>query len=1219
MSDLPTSLQRYLKDHIAIVDGAMGTMIQRYKLTEQDYRGKSFVSHSMDLKGNNDLLSITKPEVIEDIHRAFLEAGANIIETNTFNANSISQKDYDLCSQVVAMNTASAALARKCVDQFQHKHPDRPLWVAGSIGPTNRTASISPDVNRPEYRNVSYQELEQAYAEQCQALMNADVDLILLETSFDTLNLKAGISAVLKTFEATGRSLPLMLSVTFSDASGRTLSGQTLEAFWRSVQHAKPLTIGFNCGLGAKALGDYVKELSRLADCHVCVYPNAGLPNPLSEHGYDQSPEQMALEIKAFAEHGLLNIVGGCCGTTPDHIRAIAQTVKDFSPREIPSPSPVFSVSGLESFTRRSQDAPFVVVGERSNVMGSPAFKKKIQENDFEAALDIVREQIEKGANVIDVNFDEALLDGAACMEKFVRMMAGEPDIARVPLMIDSSKWEVIEAGLQNAQGKCIVNSISLKEGEEAFLSQASKARSYGAALIVMAFDEQGQAATKEDKIRICKRSYQLLTETLGIDPTDIIFDPNVLSVGTGIEEHDRYALDFIEAIREIKKQCPGALTSGGISNVSFAFRGQQQVREAMHTVFLYHAIAAGLDMGIVNAGMLGIYEELDHELREKVEDLILCRSPQATENLLAYAEKMSSSKAVSSASVETWRTKPLDERIHHALIHGITQYIEEDTEKARQELQKPLLVIEGPLMEGMKKVGKLFGEGKMFLPQVVKSARVMKKAVAYLTPFMEEEKEGQEKKHEGTFVLATVKGDVHDIGKNIVGVVLSCNNYRVIDLGVMVPCKTILEVAEKEQADFIGMSGLITPSLDEMIFNAKQMEELGMRTPLFIGGAATNRKHTAVKIDPHYHGPVLHVTDASQIIQVCNDVKKSGQTSYLQDLKQEYQDIRNRFLSHGNVDQFLSIEEAQANALPWEDYAIDQPKNFGVQILDSVSVKELRPWIDWSPFFWAWDLKGKYPDILSHPQKGTQATQLYQEAQTLLDEIIAKHLFHPKAVYGLFPAQSSGEQIHVFDSQQKTIVEKLCFLRQQRKPDGRKKNLCLSDFIAPTTSSSMDCIGLFAVTVGDGVETLAQKYKDQLDDYSSIMVKAIGDRLAEAFAEYVHHHVRKQFAWGKGEDLSTKELVDETYRSIRPAPGYPACPDHSEKEKIWSLLKVKTSVGIELTENFAMTPASSVSGYYFFHPKARYFDVGLVQEDQYLKYAQQKNISVERIKALIR
>ncbi|MCB0326793.1 MAG: methionine synthase [Bdellovibrionales bacterium] len=1215
------SLQSHLKEHVMVMDGAMGTMIQTFGLEEKDFRDKSLKDHPQDLKGNNDLLSLSKPEVIESIHRAFLDAGAQIIETNTFNANAISQADYKLAHKVREMNLASASIARRLVDEKKRQQHDPHYYVAGSIGPTNRTASLSPDVQRPEYRNVDFDELRTAYYEQASALVDGGVDILLLETSFDTLNLKAGIVAVKQLMRDRSLDLPLMLSVTFSDQSGRTLSGQTLDAFWTSVEHAKPFSIGFNCGLGAKALGSYVRELSRIADCFVCVYPNAGLPNPLSEFGYDQDPQSMAKEIQSFTDEGLVNLIGGCCGTTPAHIQEISQLSTKAKARVIPKTSKTFSASGLESFHQQKDGSRLIIVGERSNVTGSPTFRKKIQEDDFEAALEIVRNQIDNGANLIDLNFDEALLDGEACMEKFVRMIAGEPDIARVPLMIDSSKWSVIRKGLVNAQGKCVVNSISLKEGPEIFLDQAQQAKDLGAAVIVMAFDEKGQAASKEEKVRICQRSYRLLVDKLDFEPSDIIFDPNVLSVGTGIEEHDRYALEFIEAIAEIKKTCPGCLISGGISNISFSFRGLNIIREAMHSVFLYHAIKAGLDMGIVNAGMLGIYEDLDPILREHVEDVILCRRPDATERLLEFSQQLRQEKSKTKKDEEAWRHQKLEDRIAHALIHGITQHIEADTELARQKYERPLHVIEGPLMNGMKIVGKRFGEGKMFLPQVVKSARVMKKAVAYLTPFMEKEK-GQGKNHyEGTFVLATVKGDVHDIGKNIVGVVLSCNNYKVIDLGVMVPCDVILETAKKEQADFIGMSGLITPSLDEMIFNAGQMQHQNFSTPLMIGGAATNQKHTAIKIAPHYEkGPVVHVNDASQIIQTCNEIKNADRKEYLNQLTKQYQIIRERFkASQENKGKIISFSQAQKRAKPWSlDHNIEVPQNLGIQHYPNIDLKELSGWIDWSPFFWAWELKGKYPEILDHPERGLQARELFQDAQKILSQIIEQKLFKAKGIYGIFPAMSQNESIQLFDPTSQKPLATFEFLRQQRPSDERKHCLCLSDYVAPKNHSEQDYMGVFAVCI-DGVSNYAKQFEQHHDDYSSIMIKALGDRFAEAAAEYLHAKARKEFSWAKDENIEIQNLHRERYRGIRPAPGYPACPDHSEKEKIWSILEVEQKIGATLTENYAMSPASAVSGYYFFHPDAQYFNVGSIEEDQLIEYQKRKDLPLKKLESLLR
>jgi 5-methyltetrahydrofolate--homocysteine methyltransferase len=1210
-------LKQLLDERIVFLDGAMGTMIQRHKLDERSFRGVRFKDHPKDLKGNSDLLNLTRPEVISDIHRQYLEAGADIIETNTFTSTRISQADYDLEHIAYGLNFSGAQIARAAVDEFMKENPGRQCFVAGALGPTNKTASMSPDVNNPAFRTVTFQELAEAYYEQVRGLVDGGADILLCETTFDTLNLKAAIFAIEKFFDEHPWRLPVMLSVTITDASGRTLSGQTVEAFWYSVMHAKPLSVGINCALGAKEMRPYIEELSKLADCYISCYPNAGLPNPLSDTGYDETPEVTSHFLEDFAKSGFLNIVGGCCGTTPEHIRAIVQKIERIPPRKVPKISLATRLSGLEPLKIEGDRAPFIMVGERTNVTGSPQFAKLIKAGDFDGALAIARQQVENGANIIDVNFDEALLDGEACMTRFLNLIASEPDIARVPIMIDSSKWSVIEAGLRCVQGKSIVNSISLKEGEEKFLEHARLIMRYGAAAIVMAFDEQGQAASKADKVRICQRAYKLLTEKAGMDPTDIIFDPNVLTVATGIEEHDNYAVDFIEAIKEIKATCPGVRTSGGISNISFSFRGNNVVREVMHSAFLYHAINAGLDMGIVNAGMLAVYEDIDKELLELVEDVLLNRRPDATERLIEYAEKIKNTERTKVKDENQWRKGPVEERLIHALVNGITDYIDGDTEEARQKYEKPLDVIEGPLMEGMKVVGDLFGAGKMFLPQVVKSARVMKKAVAYLEPFMEAEKaKAENARNQGKFVIATVKGDVHDIGKNIVSVVLACNNYDVIDLGVMVPCEKILNTAREVKADIIGLSGLITPSLDEMVYNAAEMERQGFKIPLLIGGATTSKAHTSIKIAPQYSGVVEHVRDASLVVGVCSSLLNPEKVDkYMAEIRAEQEKQRQRYAAGKKQRSFVSIEEARANRFKtdWNNIRIDTPGKLGVQVFNDIPLEEIVPFIDWSPLFWAWELKGVYPKIFEHKDYGPQARELFQDAQKLLKEIITNRRFRARAVIALWPANSVGDDVELYtDESRRDVLGTFHFLRQQKEKEEDGTYYCLSDFVAPRESGRKDYIGGFAVTAGDEVEEFAETFKAKNDDYSAIMVKVLGDRFAEALAEMMHKRVRIIWGYGEDEDLSYEDFIKEKYRGIRPAPGYPACPDHTEKSLLWSLLEAETNTGIFLTETFAMNPPSSVSGWYFAHPDSKYFHVGQIDRDQVEDYARRKNMTVE-------
>ncbi len=1216
-------LRELLRERILFLDGAMGTMIQRYKLEEEDFRGELFREHPLDLKGNNDLLCLTRPDIISEIHLRYLEAGSDIIETNTFNGNPISQADYELEHIVYELNKKAASLARETVDTFMDENPERKCFVAGALGPTTKTASISPDVNNPAARGVTFNELVEAYLEQVRGLVDGGADIILAETTFDTLNLKAAIYGIFRFFDEHTVRLPVMLSVTITDASGRTLSGQTVEAFWNSVRHAKPLSVGINCALGAREMRPYIEELSRIADCYISCYPNAGLPNPLSETGYDQTPGDTSGYLEDFARSGFVNIVGGCCGTTPDHIKAITEKASKFPPRSIPEIPPATRLSGLEALNI-GENASFIMIGERTNVTGSPRFAKLIKEDDYEAALSVAKQQVENGANLIDVNFDEALLDGEACMRRFLNLIASEPDIARVPIMIDSSKFSVIEEGLKCIQGKGVVNSISLKEGEEKFLEQAEKVMRYGASAVVMAFDEEGQAAAKDDKVRICRRAYELLTEEVGMDPKDIIFDPNVLTVATGIEEHNNYALDFIEAVREIKAICPGAKTSGGISNISFSFRGNNVVREAMHSAFLYHAINAGLDMAIVNAGMLEVYENIDKDLLEKVEDVLLNRRPDATEILVDYAEKVKDKGKVREKETEEWRAGTVEERLSHALVKGIVDYVEQDTEEARAKYDMPLEVIEGPLMDGMKVVGRLFGEGKMFLPQVVKSARVMKKAVAYLEPFMEAEKARTGKgKSRGKFVIATVKGDVHDIGKNIVSVVLGCNNYDVIDLGVMVPCENILKKAKEMDANIIGLSGLITPSLDEMVYNASEMERLGFKTPLLIGGATTSKAHTAIKIAPQYSGVVSHVQDASLVVNVCNELLNPEKyEKYSNELQKKHEELRKLHSTAQRKAEFLTIDRARSGKFSdeWEKIHIDVPERTGLQVIEDIPVEEIVPYIDWSPLFWVWELKGTYPKIFEHKKWGNQAKSLYDDAQKLLKQIAEEKRFRPRAVMAFWPANSKGDDIEIYaDNKRDKVIARFHFLRQQKDRGENETYLCLSDFIAPAESGREDYLGGFVVTAGEEVDKFADSFKDKHDDYTAIMVQALGDRIAEALAEMMHKKARENWGYGKDENLTPEDLIKEKYRGIRPAPGYPACPDHTEKATLWKLLDAEENIGTRLTENFAISPPSSVAGLYFAHPEAKYFHVGNINRDQAEDYARRKGMPLSEVEKWLR
>jgi 5-methyltetrahydrofolate--homocysteine methyltransferase len=1202
-----------LKERIVLLDCAMGTMIQSYQLSEEDYRGERFADHPGELAGNNDLLSITQPQIIRAIHEAAMEAGSDIIETNTFSSTSIAQEDYKTEDLAYELNYEAARIAREAADAYATT--ERPRFVAGALGPTNRTASLSPDVNNPGFRNITFDELAESYAEAARGLVDGGADLLLVETVFDTLNAKAAIFGITGYLEAEDLDVPVMISGTITDASGRTLSGQVTEAFWNSVRHAEPISIGLNCALGSKELRQYVEELSRISDVPVSAYPNAGLPNEFGE--YDETPEMMAAEIGEWAEAGWLNIVGGCCGTTPDHIRAIAEAVSGHPPREIPEIPKRLRLSGLEP-CNVGPDSLFVNVGERTNVTGSARFKDLILNEDYETALEVARSQVENGAQVIDVNMDEGMLDGEDAMVRFLNLVAAEPDISRVPVMIDSSRWSIVEAGLKRVQGRAIVNSISLKEGEEEFVRQARLVKRYGAAVIVMAFDEKGQADTKDRKVEVCKRAYRVLTEEVGFPPEDIILDPNVFAIATGIEEHDNYGVDFIEAVREINETLPHAKTSGGISNVSFSFRGNNPVREAIHAVFLYHAIGAGLTMGIVNAGQLAVYDEIDAELREAVEDVVSNRRPDSTERLLGLAEKYrDQGDAVPDERDQEWRSWPVERRLEHALVKGIAEFVEEDTEEARLGAERPLDVIEGPLMDGMNVVGDLFGSGRMFLPQVVKSARVMKRAVAYLIPFIEES-QGEARKANGTVVMATVKGDVHDIGKNIVGVVLQCNNFEVIDLGVMVPSTKILETAREKNADIIGLSGLITPSLDEMVHNAKEMQREGFEIPLLIGGATTSQTHTAVKIAPGYDRPVIHVKDASRAVGVVQNLVSEGRkAAYADQIAADYEEVRRKHAGRRSKTRLTTLQRARANGMKidWDAYTPPQPNVLGVRTFDDYALKEIWPYIDWTPFFHSWQLKGSYPKILDDPEKGVEARKLFADAQGLLDRIVAEKWLTARAVFGLFPANAlEGDSIQVYtDDSREEVLATLDFLRQQKqKPPGRP-NYSLADFVAPKSSGLEDHIGLFAVTAGFGANEAARDFEAEHDDYNAIMVKALADRLAEALAELLHRRVRREF-WGYAADetLDSEAMIREEYLGIRPAPGYPACPEHTEKRTLWRLLDVEDNVGITLTESCAMSPGATVSGYYFSHPDSKYFGVAEIGRDQASDYAQRKGWSLE-------
>ncbi len=1208
------ALHKQLAQRIMVLDGGMGTMIQSYRLEEEDYRGERFADWESDLKGNNDLLVLSKPEVIVEIHNGYLAAGADILETNTFNSTTIAMADYHMESLSAEINYEAARLARICADEWTARTPEKPRYVAGVLGPTNRTASISPDVNDPAFRNVSFDQLVEAYRESTRALIKGGADLIMIETVFDTLNAKAATFAVETEFEALGIVLPVMVSGTITDASGRTLSGQTTEAFYNSLRHVKPLTFGLNCALGPDELREYVAELSRIAECYVTAHPNAGLPNAFGE--YDLEAKEMAEHIGEWARSGFLNIVGGCCGTTPAHIAAMVKAVEGVPPRVIPEIPVACRLAGLEPLTIDPKTL-FVNVGERTNVTGSARFKRLIKEEKYAEALAVARQQVESGAQIIDINMDEGMLDAEAAMVRFLNLIAGEPDIARVPIMIDSSKWNVIEQGLKCIQGKGIVNSISMKEGEEAFLHHARIVRRYGAAVVVMAFDETGQADTRSRKIEICRRAYKLLTEKVGFPPEDIIFDPNIFAVATGIEEHNNYAVDFIEACADIKAQLPHALISGGVSNVSFSFRGNDHVREAIHAVFLYHAIQNGMDMGIVNAGQLAIYDDLPAELRDAVEDVILNRRDDGTERLLDLAEKYRGNKDDGEANKQQaeWRGWDVKKRLEYSLIKGITEFIELDTEECRQQAARPIEVIEGPLMDGMNVVGDLFGAGKMFLPQVVKSARVMKQAVAYLEPYIEASKE--KGKTNGKILLATVKGDVHDIGKNIVGVVLQCNNYEIIDLGVMVATDKILKTAIEEKVDIIGLSGLITPSLDEMVNVAKEMERRGFTMPLLIGGATTSKAHTAVKIEQNYSGPTVYVQNASRSVGVVSALLSDDQRGPFKERPRNEDDTVR--IQHGRKKPRtppVSLEVARDNAtsIDWESYTPPVAHRLGVQKVEA-SIETLRNYIDWTPFFMTWSLAGKYPRILEDEVVGEEARRLFKDANDLLDKLSVEKLLNPRGVVGLFPANRKGDDIEIYsDERRQDVLVVSHHLRQQTEKTDFA-NYCLADFVAPKSSGKKDYMGAFAVTGGLEEDALAEEYDKQHDDYNKIMIKALADRLAEAFAEYLHEKVRKVY-WGfaANENLSNEELIRENYQGIRPAPGYPACPEHTEKGQIWQLLDVETNTGMQLTESFAMWPGAAVSGWYFSHPDSKYFAVAQIQRDQVEDYAARKNMPIAEV-----
>ncbi|MBK9012715.1 MAG: methionine synthase [Saprospiraceae bacterium] len=1216
---MSASLQDAIKNRILILDGAMGTMIQRYKLSEADYRGERFANWHTDVQGNNDLLNLTQPQIIEAIHREYLEAGSDIIETNTFSSTAIAMADYEMQELAYELNLAAGQIARRAIDSFAAQHPDRQRFVAGAFGPLNKTLSLSPDVNDPGFRAVTFDECVNAYYDQARGLMDGGVEIFLVETIFDTLNAKAALFAIDKLFDERGVKLPIMISGTITDASGRTLSGQTVEAFWISVKHAKPFCVGLNCALGAKEMRPHLEALADIADCYVHAYPNAGLPNEMGE--YDQTPHEMCHFIEDFVESGFVNIVGGCCGTTPDHIRHMAQHVANLQPRKI-EPKPHYTMySGLEPLIVR-ENMNFINVGERTNVTGSRKFAKLIKTGNYPEALSVAQQQVEGGAQILDVNMDEGLLDSEKAMVKFLNLVMAEPEIAKLPIMIDSSKFSVIEAGLKCVQGKSVVNSISMKEGEAEFIRQAKLVRRYGAAAVVMAFDEQGQADTIERKVEICARAYKILTEQVGFPPEDIIFDPNIFAIATGIEEHNEYAKYYIEACRQIKKRCPGVKISGGVSNLSFSFRGNDRVREAMHSAFLYHAIQAGMDMGIVNAGMMEIYEQIPKDLLVMVEDVIFNRRPDATERLTNYAENFKGGGAVATGPDLAWRDTTVEKRLEHSLVKGITDFIEVDTEEARQKYPQPLHVIEGPLMDGMNVVGDLFGAGKMFLPQVVKSARVMKRAVAHLTPFIEAEKlRSGDSSAKGKILMATVKGDVHDIGKNIVGVVLGCNNYDIVDLGVMVPADKILDAAIAEKVDMIGLSGLITPSLDEMVHVAKEMQRRGFTMPLLIGGATTSRTHTAVKIEPQYSGPVVHVLDASRSVAVASTLASSDEnarSNCILETRKDYAAIREQRLNRTSSKKYLSIKDARANKykIDWAGFKAPKPTFLGVKIFKEYDLEELSNYIDWTPFFASWELKGKYPEIFMDETVGELSRQLFNDAQSILRRVIDDKWLTAKAVIGFFPAnatESDSAELYS-DEGRGEVFSKLHFLRQQVEKAAGQPNICLSDFLAPKRSGVEDYIGMFAVSTGFGIDKWVKQFEENHDDYNAILLKAIADRLAEAFAERMHERVRKEF-WGyaASETLDSQSLIEEKYDGIRPAPGYPACPEHTEKRTLWELLDVENNTGIILTESCAMWPAAAVSGWYFSYPESKYFTTGQLAKDQVEDYAERKGMTVEQ------
>ncbi len=1217
MNQNTTLLHQIIKDRILVLDGAMGTMIQKYNLEESDYRGERFADFHKDIKGNNDILSITQPQIIEAIHKAYLDAGSDIIETNTFSGTTIAQADYDMQEWAYEINLESAKIAKRATEAYKTITPDRPRFVAGAIGPTNRTLSLSPDVNDPGYRAVTFDEIKDAYYEQVRGLVDGGADIILVETIFDTLNAKAALFAIDQLFEERNIQLPIMVSGTITDASGRTLSGQTAEAFWISVSHIPLFSVGFNCALGAEEMRPYVEALSKTANCYVSAYPNAGLPNEFGE--YDQEAEEMRQYIRDFAESGFVNIIGGCCGTTPDHIQAMAEGVKGVQPRTPAPKSPYTQLSGLEPLVI-TPETNFINVGERTNVTGSRKFARLIKQGDYAEAVSVAQHQVDGGAQVIDVNMDEGLLDSEAAMVTFLNLIMAEPDIAKLPIMIDSSKFSVIEAGLKCVQGKCIVNSISLKEGEEQFIKQARLVRRYGAAAVVMAFDEQGQADTTERKVEICQRAYRILTEVVGFRPNDIIFDPNIFAVATGIEEHNDYAINFIDATKNIKETCPGAMVSGGVSNISFSFRGNNVVREAMHAAFLYHAIQAGMDMGIVNAGMIEVYEEIPKELLVRVEDVLFNKRDDATERLTDFAEGLRGTGGKTMVKDLSWREKSLNDRIAHALVRGITEFIVEDTEEARQRHDRPIEVIEGPLMDGMNIVGDLFGSGKMFLPQVVKSARVMKKAVAHLTPYIELEKDAAAQSTKGKILMATVKGDVHDIGKNIVGVVLGCNNYEIIDLGVMVAADKILKAAKEHQVDIIGLSGLITPSLDEMVYVAKEMQRQGFKIPLMIGGATTSKTHTAVKVEPQYSGTVIHVLDASRAVSVASSLlseDEDSRSNFILDLKKDYDRVRTLRGNRTSNKKYITHNKAKANKyrIDWDNYTPPVPSFTGIKTFDNYSLEELSEYIDWTPFFSSWQLAGKYPAILEDEIVGVEAKKLFNEAQSLLRQIIDEKWLTARAVIGFFPTNSiNDDDLELYkDDDRSEVIALLHHLRQQRQKAPGQPNYALSDYIAPKETQKADYIGGFAVTTGLGIEKYVKQFEADDDDYNAIMLKALADRLAEALAERMHERVRKEF-WGyvSDEAFDNAALVAEKYQGIRPAPGYPACPEHTEKRTLFQLLNVEENTGIELTESCAMYPAASVSGWYFSHPQSKYFGLGQISKDQVEDYASRKGMNLE-------